>query len=227
MAQSFLSNLRTYTRRYLQLLLGRTTAVGSRFGNNPEVALVAPDSHSKTMDHGTLTSEFDLDPVDIGQGTQKVRPVTCCVECRKRKVKCDRLKPCGPCVAGSRSCVFVRTKRGTRSRIRSQQPATSTENHHSSRTTFGTSTLPDNPHFSAPSQFVTSIVEHKGGSATQTGTGDHSFYDGTYNHDSDEVEVEWTLRLGKLTISERIGGIFRPHAVDTVSPEDKPLKQTM
>lgn len=28
---------------------------------------------------------------------QRRRPALSCVECRKRKVKCDRIRPCGPC----------------------------------------------------------------------------------------------------------------------------------
>ena len=36
------------------------------------------------------------------------RPALSCVECRKRKIKCDRNRPCGPCVqARSPSCTFT------------------------------------------------------------------------------------------------------------------------
>lgn len=34
------------------------------------------------------------------------RPAVACTECRRRKVKCDRDFPCGPCIQTSLSCVY-------------------------------------------------------------------------------------------------------------------------
>lgn len=34
------------------------------------------------------------------------RPAVACTECRRRKVKCDRASPCGPCVLSSLICVY-------------------------------------------------------------------------------------------------------------------------
>ncbi|RFU28868.1 hypothetical protein B7463_g7458, partial [Scytalidium lignicola] len=39
----------------------------------------------------------------------RARPMVSCMECRKKKLKCDRMQPCGACVKGRRveSCVFT------------------------------------------------------------------------------------------------------------------------
>ncbi|KAK4081149.1 transcriptional regulator family: Fungal Specific TF [Trichoderma aggressivum f. europaeum] len=34
------------------------------------------------------------------------RPAVACVECRRRKVKCDRAKPCGPCYQSALTCFY-------------------------------------------------------------------------------------------------------------------------
>ncbi|KKP04592.1 hypothetical protein THAR02_03282 [Trichoderma harzianum] len=34
------------------------------------------------------------------------RPAVACVECRRRKVKCDRAKPCGPCYQSALTCYY-------------------------------------------------------------------------------------------------------------------------
>jgi len=34
------------------------------------------------------------------------RPAVACTECRRRKVKCDRTRPCGPCNQSSLRCVY-------------------------------------------------------------------------------------------------------------------------
>lgn len=34
------------------------------------------------------------------------RPAVVCIECRRRKVKCDRLLPCGPCCNASLPCGY-------------------------------------------------------------------------------------------------------------------------
>lgn len=37
---------------------------------------------------------------------RKRRPAVACTECRRRKVKCDRNLPCGPCVQTSLLCAY-------------------------------------------------------------------------------------------------------------------------
>lgn len=34
------------------------------------------------------------------------RPAVTCIECRRRKVKCDRALPCGPCILSSLPCTY-------------------------------------------------------------------------------------------------------------------------
>jgi hypothetical protein len=38
------------------------------------------------------------------------RPTFSCIRCAERKVKCDRQKPCGPCVKHNVDCIFHASK---------------------------------------------------------------------------------------------------------------------
>ena len=59
-----------------------------------------------------------------GPAKRRRRPALSCVECRMRKVKCDREKPCGACTRiKSATCTF----RPTRPGIRSERSERSTE----------------------------------------------------------------------------------------------------
>lgn len=41
------------------------------------------------------------------QARRRRRPATACVECRRRKVSCDKKTPCSRCVRGRVSCVYL------------------------------------------------------------------------------------------------------------------------
>lgn len=40
------------------------------------------------------------------QSCRRRRPALSCVECRRRKIKCDRTKPCAHCVAAASQCTY-------------------------------------------------------------------------------------------------------------------------
>lgn len=59
-----------------------------------------------------LTAEKDGD----GPAKRRRRPALSCVECRSRKVRCDREKPCGACVrVKSMTCTYRPQRAGFRS----------------------------------------------------------------------------------------------------------------
>lgn len=68
-------------------------------------------------DHGTPSSTHDTGSSANGTGTgtgtaparsvKRPRPVKSCIECRKRKLKCDRLLPCSQCQKSQRSCRYA------------------------------------------------------------------------------------------------------------------------
>lgn len=77
-----------------------------------------------------------------GQGPAKRRrrPALSCVECRLRKVRCDRKEPCGACTRiGSAACTY----RPKRANIR-EMPSTTTSRHVNAARPFLQSSTPSN-----------------------------------------------------------------------------------
>lgn len=75
------------------------------------------------VEHPTLQSaEHDLD----GTVKRRRRPALSCVECRIRKVKCDRRKPCGACSRiKSATCTYRPRRIGIRSQSEGSPETTS------------------------------------------------------------------------------------------------------
>jgi hypothetical protein len=67
-----------------------------------------------------------------GPAKRRRRPALSCVECRMRKVKCDRAKPCGACTKiKSATCTFRPTRPGIRSERSERSPEDDTSTGHS------------------------------------------------------------------------------------------------
>jgi hypothetical protein len=59
-----------------------------------------------------------------GPAKRRRRPALSCVECRSRKVKCDRKKPCGACTrVRSTTCSYRPHRAGVRERSPADEPA--------------------------------------------------------------------------------------------------------
>ncbi|KAK4655835.1 hypothetical protein QC762_305910 [Podospora pseudocomata] len=60
----------------------------------------------------SVTSSTVLDPTVQPKSVKRPRPVKSCVECRKRKLKCDRVAPCSQCQKSRRPCRYTDQENG-------------------------------------------------------------------------------------------------------------------
>ncbi|KAK0741832.1 fungal-specific transcription factor domain-containing protein [Apiosordaria backusii] len=60
----------------------------------------------------SVTSSTVLDPAAQPKSVKRPRPVKSCVECRKRKLKCDRVTPCSQCQKSRRPCRYTDQENG-------------------------------------------------------------------------------------------------------------------
>ncbi|KAK0669994.1 fungal-specific transcription factor domain-containing protein [Cercophora samala] len=60
----------------------------------------------------SVTSSTVLDPAAQPKSVKRPRPVKSCVECRKRKLKCDRVAPCSQCQKSRRPCRYTDQENG-------------------------------------------------------------------------------------------------------------------
>ncbi len=140
--------------------------------------------------------------------------ITSCLECRRRKLKCDKAHPCNNCTKGNRDCIFlapaldqasqlklteIKEKVGSLERMLERDVARNSSNVVPS----GTSerALPDDADDDLPGAedekdlVPTPLAEQ----------------DAAYDEDAEDDDVlDLGIQIGRMRITERIGGFFRP-----------------
>ena len=81
-------------------------------GKSPEALESAPPQQPSLHHPRLLLHSPPMDPTQLQQAYQqrsvkRPRPVKSCTECRKRKLRCDRLCPCLQCQKSSRACRYA------------------------------------------------------------------------------------------------------------------------
>lgn len=147
------------------------------------------------------------------------RMITSCLECRRRKLKCDKSHPCTNCSKFARDCVFlapaldsasqlklteIKEKMGSLERVLEQDVARKPGS-------------------------------KRGGAMPDTGDQDEvdlalepedekdleptplAVVDAAYDDDADNDLLDLGIKMGKLRLTERVGGFFRPKVSEEVS----------
>ncbi|KAH7355210.1 fungal-specific transcription factor domain-containing protein [Rhexocercosporidium sp. MPI-PUGE-AT-0058] len=125
---------------------------------------------------------------------RRTRAVTCCLECRRRKIKCDKSNPCSQCRAFSQPCIFPESPKLPLSKSRAK--SRSKETLSSAESAFG-----------SDQNVEADIVQY----------GENETNFGEYDHHTEDSEVDSSLQIGKMCISERVGGLFRPYLLTALS----------
>lgn len=140
------------------------------------------------------------------------RMITSCLECRRRKLKCDKSHPCINCVKANRDCLFlapaldsasqlklteIKEKMGSLERVLEQDVAKR------SQTARGDD--------SEELNFAPEPEDEKDLVLTPLALRDNS-----YDENADDDLTDLGFVMGKLRLSERIGGFFRPKMADEV-----------
>lgn len=151
--------------------------------------------------------------------------ITSCLECRRRKLKCDRLHPCSNCSKAQRDCVFMapaldaaarlklmelKEKMGSLERLLERDVAprhgqqTSESKEDASEMLFAAAeaegrerTIPDDEKDLEPTRLAVQ--------------------DAAYEDEADDEMYDLGFRLGKMRMTERVGGFFRPRLADELS----------
>lgn len=145
------------------------------------------------------------------------RMITSCLECRRRKLKCDKQQPCTNCTKFSRECMFlapaldsvsqkklneIKEKMGTLERTLEEDVARQNsqgKKKHSRRESA------DLPGEGSESDEGPVPEDEKGLEATPLAT-----VDAAYEDDGNDDVLDLGFRVGKFRMSERLGGLFRP-----------------
>lgn len=149
----------------------------------------------------------------IPKTRRRNRIITSCLECRRRKLKCDKKFPCDHCHKASRECVFLAPPRDPNAQNRLNQLKdrveliekeleASLENSADSRWSISAqSTGPSKSKTESDSEGLGSDLLEPTPLAV-----DAVAYEGDEDDDTEDLGIQ----LGRMRLTERLGGSIRP-----------------
>ena len=150
------------------------------------------------------------------------RMITSCLECRRRKQGCDKSHPCSNCTKHSRDCVFlapaldsasqlklteIKEKMGSLERVLEQDVARNGAWREARKAQSSLQTSLEDEIDFAP------IPEDE----KELEPSPLTVSDAVYDDDADDDLMDLGIQFGKLRMTDRIGGFFRPKLADEVS----------
>lgn len=151
------------------------------------------------------------------------RLITSCLECRRRKLKCDKGQPCSNCTKISRPCVFIAPgldadaqARLTEVKEKMGRLEKSLEEDVARRA------IPkdqDTAHYSMlPGQAESYSDQEEEDDTKDLDSTNLAFEDSIYCEDKSEPDdlVDLGIAIGRVRITERIGGLVRPKLSEEV-----------
>lgn len=145
------------------------------------------------------------------QGYRRGRAIRSCLECRRRKMRCNRSRPCQNCNRFCRECVYLPFPEWP-----SGAPANANEEGKTqSADQAGGRAHPsfDFKHHTGPGQ-DSPLPYHSHGGDSYTA----AKYEGTYDNDADDESLDFVLQVGRLSaITEKVGRFWKPLVTDQVS----------
>ncbi|OAP65221.1 hypothetical protein AYL99_01193 [Fonsecaea erecta] len=172
---------------------------------------------------GRATADEKQKSASQNRVRRRNRMITSCLECRRRKLKCDKLHPCTNCSKFSRDCLFlapaldsvsqqrlneIKEKMGSLERVleqdvaRKEGRAATASSQKSQRRT--SADLPGGEDSSSDNE-ATVPEDEKGLEPTP-----FAVIDAAYEDDANDDVLDLGIRIGKMRLTERLGGFFRP-----------------
>lgn len=143
------------------------------------------------------------------------RMITSCLECRRRKLKCDKSHPCSNCTKSTRDCLFlapaldsasqlklneIKEKMGSLERVLEQDVAKK-----------GARIGPRRGVDDEEIDFAPEPEDEKDLEPTPL-----ALKDVTYDDNADDDLRDLGFMMGKVRITDRVGGFFRPKMAEEV-----------
>ena len=153
------------------------------------------------------------------------RLITSCLECRRRKLKCDRSSPCSNCLKHGRTCLFIagamdataqnkiaemKEKVGSLERVLEKDIARKLAEAEGVKGASSSGEHDSQAHANGPAGETDNVVEDEADGDDDLEASPLSTTDAAYEENPDDDLVDLGIQLGKLRVTDRIGGLFRP-----------------
>lgn len=155
------------------------------------------------------------------------RIITSCLECRRRKLKCDRTHPCNHCLKAKRDCIFLAPSLDANSKNKLNQFKESVDSLEKNLGKQSEDGVFSEWNISSESKPDISLLRVNSASAppTEPVPADEqglepsplALVDIIYDDDADDLMDDLGIRFGKVRVTERIGGFVRPRFSEEVS----------
>ena len=158
------------------------------------------------------------------------RVITSCLECRRRKLKCDKLAPCTNCTRFKRDCLYlapaadahsqqklaeIKERMGALEKSLEAEVGGTAGKAHKGGTKVGLSTGGATMvHVQGPAEEDNADEDDEEEGLEPTPL---AALDNVYEDDADDELMDLGVQMGRMRISERIGGWIRPKLVDELN----------
>ena len=151
---------------------------------------------------------------------RRMRMITSCLECRRRKLKCDKSQPCSNCVKFHRDCLYLGPKLDEASQLRLTQMK---EKVGSLERQLERDVAHNNSPAAQQQRILADDVEGEFADDRELEPTDLVALDITYEDDADggmDDLIDLGVAIGRVRITERIGGVSRPGLAEEVSAQN-------
>ena len=214
---------------FLDLSTSESSLSAELFPNQADIAKVS-GSQGKSGIFGAASSAAKQNgPTRV---RRRNRLITSCLECRRRKLKCDRSAPCNNCAKNGRDCLFIANTNDslTQSKIAELKEKMGSlerglEKNIAKKQMIASESISGSSFRKEGSQDSANGLQAEEGGREEEDDEDHEGLepsplvttDAAYEENPDDDLVDLGVQLGKMRITDRVGGLFRPKFADEVS----------
>ncbi|CCF38865.1 fungal specific transcription factor [Colletotrichum higginsianum] len=147
---------------------------------------------------------------------RRMRMITSCLECRRRKLKCNKSQPCVNCMKFSRDCVYLSPKLDEASQLRLTEIK---EKVGSLERQLERDVAKTTSRAAMQQAILADDVEDDFAEERDLEPTDMTALDVTYEEDADGTDdlIDLGVQVGRMRITERIGGLSRPRIAEEIS----------
>lgn len=146
---------------------------------------------------------------------RRMRMITSCLECRRRKLKCNKSQPCSNCIRFNRDCVYLGPKLDEASQLRLTEIK---EKVGSLERQLERDVAKSTTKTATQQRILADDVEGDYDEERDLEITPMVALDLTYEDDADGTDdiIDLGIQVGRMRITERIGGLNRPRLSEEV-----------
>ncbi|OLN82046.1 putative transcriptional regulatory protein C139.03-like protein 12 [Colletotrichum chlorophyti] len=147
---------------------------------------------------------------------RRMRMITSCLECRRRKLKCNKSQPCVNCQKFHRDCIYLSPKLDEASQLRLTEIK---EKVGSLERQLERDVAKTASRAALQQAILADDVEDEFAEERDLEPTDMTALDLTYEEDADGTDdlIDLGVQVGRMRITERIGGLSRPRIAEEIS----------